>query len=91
LHAGEPELLRDWPKEVEREERRQRNIAMLNRMTATADRERHAAMGFWRYWWDRFSPWARACRRREIARASGSRRDEPGSAKFRDDPDERLD
>ncbi|MFI5351357.1 MAG: hypothetical protein ACHQZS_00195 [Candidatus Binatales bacterium] len=47
--AGAPVLLRDWPKHVEQESRRRRNIAILNRMTAREARERRAVLGFWRY------------------------------------------
>lgn len=44
--AGEPEALSNWPKEVQVEGRRRRNIAIALRMAAREDRERRAAMGF---------------------------------------------
>jgi len=50
LRATEPELLPDWPNEVEREERRRRNIAALNHMAEREDREQTAAMPWWKRW-----------------------------------------
>jgi len=60
-HANEPERLGDWREEVELEDRRRRNIAMLQRMAEREARERRSTLGFWRYWWRRLLETAR-CR-----------------------------
>jgi len=54
----EPELLRDWPAEVECEDRRRRR-AILDRMATREDRERRSALGFWRFWWRRLADYWR--------------------------------
>ncbi len=55
----EPELLTNWPAEVECEDRRRRNRVILDRMAAREDRERRSALGFWRFWWRRLADYRR--------------------------------